>query len=82
MVDEAPRAHAPPQAERQQPADAHITDGRHPGLRYFTIVSAEKLSGHVQVLIECAHRLTSLSATFAGAIFSPKVARQVNRRES
>jgi hypothetical protein len=66
MVDEAPGADAPPKAERQQPPDIHVTDSRHPSLTNFKTISLKILPGYVKVLIECAHRLASLSGRALG----------------
>ncbi len=56
MVDEAPGAHAPPQAERQQSPYGDIAYGRDSGLGKFKPILLKVSLARIKVLIDCAHR--------------------------
>jgi len=55
MIDEAPCSYAPPQAEREEPADRDIADrcSARPG--YFKTIGNNGTRGVIKIGIESAH---------------------------
>ena len=55
MIDEAPCSYAPPQAEREEPADRDIADrcSARPG--YFKTIGHNGTRGVIKIGIESAH---------------------------